>query len=340
MVKITVFMPLYNAEKYLKKSIDSILNQTFRDFELLIVDDGSTDNSVNIINEYSDNRIRLIKNENNKGIPYTRNVGLDNAKGEYIAIMDSDDIASVDRLAKQAQYLDEHKDVGVITSSYYIMRKNINIRKVFKKNNDEFIKAYLLFDSYLCNPATMIRSSLRKFARYNEEYFVCQDFDFWVQLIDKTKFASIEEPLLMYRTGHMNITQKSNRSNQEKRNSILYKIRKNSLEMRGFILENSDIANLNLLLDFNNNNIDKIYNAIPILKRICDINNNLNIIKNEVLNDVMKILLEKQIDMCTAKIYKKLHLKNMLEKEFGNLKLSRCSILKGQVIYIIKKCMG
>ena len=113
---ITVFMPVYNAEKYLKEAIDSILNQTFQNFELFIIDDGSTDESVKIIEGYTDWRIRLIHNYGNKGLPYTRNRGLNLARGKYLAIMDADDVSVKNRLEIQYNIMEKRSNLAVISS--------------------------------------------------------------------------------------------------------------------------------------------------------------------------------------------------------------------------------
>ena len=113
---ITVFMPVYNAEKYLKEAIDSILNQTFENFELLIIDDGSTDESVKIIETYTDERIRLIHNDGNKGLPYTRNRGLNLARGKYLAIMDADDVSVKNRLEIEYNIMEKRSNLAVISS--------------------------------------------------------------------------------------------------------------------------------------------------------------------------------------------------------------------------------
>jgi glycosyltransferase involved in cell wall biosynthesis len=112
--RITVLMPVYNGEKYLREAIDSIFNQTFTDFEFLIVDDGSTDNSVEIINSYQNSRINLVKNDKNEGLVYTLNRGLSLAKGEYIARMDCDDISLPERLKKQIDFLDSNSEIAVV----------------------------------------------------------------------------------------------------------------------------------------------------------------------------------------------------------------------------------
>jgi glycosyltransferase involved in cell wall biosynthesis len=115
--KVTVLMSVYNGEEHLREAIDSILNQTYKNFEFLIIDDGSTDGSVNIIRSYLDPRIRLIKNKKNIGITRSLNKGLKLARGEYIARMDDDDIAFPERLEKQVRFLNEHVNVGLVGGS-------------------------------------------------------------------------------------------------------------------------------------------------------------------------------------------------------------------------------
>jgi len=106
--KITVFIPAYNREKYIGDAIESILAQTFTNYEILLIDDGSTDGTVDIMRSYTDPRLRIIRNEKNLGIPKTRNKGIEHARGEYIAMLDSDDRAYPTRLEKQAAFMDRH----------------------------------------------------------------------------------------------------------------------------------------------------------------------------------------------------------------------------------------
>lgn len=108
--KVSVIMPAYNAEKFIEKTINSILNQTYTDFELLIIDDCSTDNTMDVVRRIKDNRIRIINNKTNQGIAKSRNIGLANAKGEYIALMDNDDLTVVDRFEKEVCYLENHPE--------------------------------------------------------------------------------------------------------------------------------------------------------------------------------------------------------------------------------------
>src|SRR2546427_10183968 len=112
--KVTVIIPVYNREKYVAESIESILAQSFTNFELLLINDGSTDGSVELMRSYTDPRVRLVGHERNLGIPKTRNKGIQLARGEYIAMLDSDDTALPDRLVKQGAFLDYHKDYVLV----------------------------------------------------------------------------------------------------------------------------------------------------------------------------------------------------------------------------------
>ena len=124
--KISVIMAVYNSEKFLNESINSILNQTFKDFEFIIINDCSTDNSLKIIKEFikKDNRIKLINNERNLGAAGTRNEGLKIAKGKYIAILDSDDISYTQRFVIQYNYLEDNPHITQLHGDYLLIHKN------------------------------------------------------------------------------------------------------------------------------------------------------------------------------------------------------------------------
>ena len=124
MPEITVLMPVYNGEKYLRPAIESILNQTFSDFEFLIINDGSTDNSESIILSYKDERIRYVKNENNLKLIKTLNKGIDLARGKYIARMDADDISLPTRLEREIEYMESHPECGLVSVFPYVMSES------------------------------------------------------------------------------------------------------------------------------------------------------------------------------------------------------------------------
>ncbi|MEL4306297.1 glycosyltransferase family 2 protein [Methanococcoides sp. LMO-2] len=157
--KVSVIMPVYNAEKYLKDAIESILNQSFKNFELLIINDGSNDKSKAIIESHNDSRIRLLNNEENSGLAKVRNKGIYEAKGEYIAWLDADDISHPLRLEKQVKLLDSHPDVGICGTWV----KTIGTKVTHKwryPTNPNFIRGRMLFDDPLATSSVMLRKKL------------------------------------------------------------------------------------------------------------------------------------------------------------------------------------
>jgi glycosyltransferase involved in cell wall biosynthesis len=195
--KITVMIPVFNREKYLGPAIESILAQTFKDFELLLIDDGSSDGSLAIMKSYSDPRIRVVRNDRNLGIPKTRNRALELARGEYTALLDSDDTACPDRLAKQAAFLDRHPDHAMVGGFYRLMDEAGRPLKKVKKQPlaAAEIQAYQLFRGCLYNRTTMGRTAIMRELRYNEDCPVCEDYDLFVRLAEHHKLANLPEIL-------------------------------------------------------------------------------------------------------------------------------------------------
>jgi glycosyltransferase involved in cell wall biosynthesis len=196
---ITVLMPVYNGATYLNDAIDSILNQTFSDFQFLIIDDGSTDDSVKIIKSYDDYRIRVVKNKNNLGQSATLNKGLELARGKYIARMDQDDISMPERLKKQFEFMENKSDIDVCGSWIQLMGKYDGIVEL--ETDSERIKINLLTNQNLAHPAVMIRkSTLVKYElSYNPTFTIGNDYDLWVRMFDYCSFANLPEPLLKFR---------------------------------------------------------------------------------------------------------------------------------------------
>lgn len=198
--KVTVLMPVYNGERYLREAIDSILNQTFTDFEFLIINDGSTDRSVEIIKSYNDPRIRLVNNKKNLKLIATLNRGLVLAEGEYIARMDCDDISLQKRLEKQAAFMDAHPEVGVCGTWVKTIGKSARYISKYPRD-DETIRCQMLFRPALAHPSVMIRKSI--FAKYdlayNSDYIHGEDYELWVRASRHMLLANIEEILVLYR---------------------------------------------------------------------------------------------------------------------------------------------
>jgi glycosyltransferase involved in cell wall biosynthesis len=199
--KVSVIIPVYNREKYVGEAIDSILAQSFPDFEVLLVDDGSTDNSVELMRSYTDPRVRLVRNERNLGIPKTRNRGVQLARGDYIAILDSDDTASPDRLAKQVAFLDRHHDCVLVGSWAALMDEKGQALKRGKRRyvSPGEVKSHLLFHCWLPHSSVMARAATLRAYGYREQYVVCSDFDLFVRLARKYKLGHLPEPLVRQR---------------------------------------------------------------------------------------------------------------------------------------------
>jgi len=198
--KISVIMPVYNEERFLDESIQSILNQTFKDFEFIIVNDASTDNSLNIIKEYQkkDTRIKIINNKKNKNFPEVRNIGLKAAKGKYIANMYGDDISHPKRLEKEFYYLEKNPHIFLIGSSaVYIDEKGNEIRR-FRKYDDYKLLAWRLPKSCsIVDPSTMFRN---EGIIIKEGFGGAQDYNFYLDLLDMGKnLTNLPEFLVKYR---------------------------------------------------------------------------------------------------------------------------------------------
>lgn len=205
--KVSVLMPVYNGERFLCESIESIRTQTFTDFELLIVNDGSTDRSVEIIENYRDPRIRLLLNEKNMGLVSTLNKGIKSARGEYIARMDCDDISMPERFRKQVEFMDDHPEVGVCGSwiKTFSDRDESNIIIKYPIESEE-IRCRLFYNAAVAHPAVMLRKKLFIDNNLFYAFTYSEDYDLWVRAIYHMQFANIPEILLHYRRSQTQVS--------------------------------------------------------------------------------------------------------------------------------------
>jgi len=219
--KVTVLMPVYNGELFLREAIESILNQTFHDFEFLIIDDGSIDQSTAIIASYSDTRIRFFSNGLNHGLIFTLNKGLDLAQGEYIARMDCDDFAFPDRLARQVEFMNQYPDIGLCGTAMKYMNNDIWVKH---PTDHEDIKAGLLFYCTLNHPTVMLRSSVVK--SYSLYYDIdcphTEDYELWTRMAQLTRITNIPDVLLNYRIHGEQIGAKHNAEQQVMGRKIVF----------------------------------------------------------------------------------------------------------------------
>lgn len=198
---VSVVMPAYNAEKYLREAIDSILSQTYTDFEFIIINDGSTDATKEIIQSYTDPRIVYIENEVNSGICVTLNKGLDAARGKYIARMDSDDIALPNRLETQVRYMDSNPGLGASGSDIEVFGVGIEPHVFTQLHSPEECLAGLIFNSCFAHPTVIIRKSVldKHNLRYKDEFRGLEDYELWWQIGKYSGLNNIAQPLLRYR---------------------------------------------------------------------------------------------------------------------------------------------
>lgn len=213
---ISVVMPVYNAEKYVAEAIDSILNQTYNDFEFIIIDDCSTDNSFEILRDYShkDSRIKLFRNEVNLKLPKTLNFAILQSSGKYIARMDADDISKENRLKQQLTFMESYQYVGVSGTWFAEFSNNINdsICHKLPTLHNEIELQLKYFGNCIAHPTVMIRSDLFKtdnFYNDKSKVIISEDYELWDRMLtNKVKFANIDEFLLFYRRNSMQSTSK------------------------------------------------------------------------------------------------------------------------------------
>lgn len=207
-------MPNFNSERFVRDAIESILNQTLKDFEFLIIDDGSTDGSAGIIASYGDSRIRLIANGTNLGVTASLNRGIDLAAGEYIARMDSDDISMPTRLAEQAAFLDKNPACSMVAVMVLLIDEDGRPLGAWADDRQnatsEEIRRFLPRANCLAHPGIMIRKSVLADYRYDSRQRVAQDYDLWLRLCaDGLAIVKLAEPLLGYRVRASSVTARS-----------------------------------------------------------------------------------------------------------------------------------
>lgn len=221
---ISIIMPVYNSEKYLKQTIESILNQTYNNFEFIIIDDGSSDNSFKIIQEYKllDNRVKVIRRRENKGLIYSLNEGLELAKGKYIARIDSDDIALSERFEKQICFLEKRKDIDILATHILAignenLEKKMQIEKRYNLLIDENNMENVIFDDIpICHPSVIMKKSvLEDLGGYSYKYPCAEDYDLWIRALKKGfQLRTINEKLTKYRLHNKSKSFKDNAYNQ------------------------------------------------------------------------------------------------------------------------------
>lgn len=285
---LSAVMLVYNGEKYLNEAIDSVLNQSFKDFEFIIINDGSTDSSLKIINAYTDERIRVINNGTNLGIPASRNIGLSEARGEYLAWCDCDDINFANRFKEQVDYLKNNSEYGVCgTWQIYSKGKRTFVNRTKKQH--ELVKAILLFVPSIMNPTSMLRLSMLNAnkLKYNNNLAIAEDHDLFLRCSMYFSLTNVQKVLVKYRASETSIIKKfeSKENESEKIHNEIYM---QALRYLGIEPDKSELKLHSLCASENGfANFDEFKLCHNWLIKIKIVNNETKVYDHKMLNRVL-----------------------------------------------------
>ena len=205
--RVTVLMPVYNSASHLVAALESILRQSWKDFEFLIIDDGSNDQSANIVHSFDDPRIRFVSNERNQGLIHTLNKGFDLARGTYIARMDADDISLPKRLERQVDFMDRNPGIGACGTWVETFGERNDVWRYPVTSED--VHTHLLFHSALAHPTVCLRRAAfdKHGLRYDENYPHAEDFQLWQRASDCFPIVNLGEVQLKYNIHSKSISQ-------------------------------------------------------------------------------------------------------------------------------------
>ncbi len=208
---VSVVMAVYNGERHLRETVSSILSQMFTNFEYIIVNDGSTDRTAELLQSFSDARIMLLHNEQNQGLPYSLNRGLEHARGTYIARIDAGDLAVKERLEAQVAYLEQHPEHGILGSACLVLDDSGQTkgRETFPVTDLDIRWRSLLGNPFL-HPSIMLRRDVlvQHHLTYDTAFHSSQDYELWTRVLRHTCGANLKEPLILYRQSSESMTTK------------------------------------------------------------------------------------------------------------------------------------
>lgn len=201
---ISVIMPVFNCAQFLDLAIESILSQTFTDFEFIIINDGSTDDTEKVIQKYSDPRIRYVRNASNQGLVYSLNKGIDLARGEFVARMDGDDISTPDRFELQTEYLRLHPDVTLLSTTVLLIDESGKPSGVWQHDSAKIsageIRSFLPFNNCIAHPSIMAPRFVLNRYRYRPEQSQSEDYDLWLRMAAEGELIhKLKEPKVLHR---------------------------------------------------------------------------------------------------------------------------------------------
>ena len=206
--EVSIILPAFNAENFICASIESILDQSFKSFELIIVDDGSIDSTLQKIRSFKDHRILIIENKHNIGISKSINKAIDISCGKYIARIDSDDLMIKNRIELQYKFLEEFPEIGVVGSAIELFGNTIINRIHTYPSQNSTIKSLIIFENPLAHPSVMFRRDLiLRIGGYSEDYPYIEDWELWYRLSKITNFHNLSDVLIKYRIHNKSVSQ-------------------------------------------------------------------------------------------------------------------------------------
>lgn len=283
---VSVVMPVYNVENFIDDAIDSILSQSYSNFEFIIINDGSTDHTLELIKKRFDNRIVLINRKRNAGNYACRNIGCKMAKGEYICVMDGDDIAMPNRIYKQVEIMEKDTSLMAIGSTFRLFNGTIR----YKPIEYELIKICLLFNSMIFHPSMMIRkSALQQIGYYDELFQYASDYNLVCRLALHGKIINIPDILMQYRVHDNQI------SRAKKRDLIdsAHQIRLNYLQSCGFELSTIEQSLFSLLMSGVKPASNKKY--IELITKMIHQNRTLNCFEASGFNAFLNFFITEEV---------------------------------------------
>lgn len=299
MPKISAVMALYNTpDNFLKATVESVLNQTFEDFEFIIVDDASTIEYKEFFESFNDERIKYFKLDKNSGPGHARNVGIKKACGKYVAIVDSDDVYKPQRFQLQAEFLDNNHDISLIGGAFRFSNKKV-VSKVIEK--DDEIKAFILFNSPFANPLVMLRKDIfiEKNLLYPENKNFGEDYELWIDaMLSGIKMANLKDVLMIY-TRRKNQLSKEKKENQIEILKDLYK-----KVFSGLKLEVSK-EEIDLHYDIYCENFDSLNDCVVAnwFDKIIEQNKHTDIFNEKILIEKKNQIIKK-INNCKNRLFK------------------------------------
>lgn len=271
---VSVIIPCYNCELYVEDAIRSIMNQTYSNLEILVINDGSSDNTKNILLKLSneDKRVIYIENEVNLKLIETLNKGINIATGEYIARMDADDIAFADRIEKQISFLNKNPQVAMLGSAMDCFDDKGKKGIVYQPQSNEEIRSKMFVASPFNHPTVIFNMNILKKEdiHYDKKYYRAEDYGLWVDLMKKDNFifANLSEPLLNYRILEDSETNLATK-NLEAKNDVLVKIYTNLFNQFDLTLNPEEILQYVYSVDRNNFDKIKLNNLIQVYNKLC-----------------------------------------------------------------------